>query len=75
MLKRGCAKHCALAPVRVSGWSAASWLSLAAGWPFIAGAIASVTTGLLVRKMRDIPDGAQIEVDPVAGLVTVLGVP
>ena len=47
----------ALAPVRVSVWSAASWLAVAVGLPIVGGAVAAVTTALLVRKMRAIPDG------------------
>lgn len=47
----------ALAPVRVSGWSLASWAAAGAGWPVIGGSIAVATTALLARKLRDIPDG------------------
>lgn len=47
----------ALAPVRVSGWSLASWAAVAAGWPVIGAAIAATTTALLARKLRDVPDG------------------
>jgi mycofactocin system glycosyltransferase len=51
----------ALAPVRVSGWSAASWATAMAGWPLIGPAIgiaiAATTTALLARKLRDVPDG------------------
>ena len=50
----------ALAPVRVSGWSAMSWLAVAAGWPVIGGVIAGATTALLARKLRDIPDGGRL---------------
>jgi mycofactocin system glycosyltransferase len=50
----------ALAPVRVSAWSAISWLAAAAGWPVIGGAVASVTTALLMRKLRAIPDGRRL---------------
>ncbi len=52
----------ALAPVRVSGWSAASWLAVATGWPIVGGLLAAITTGLLVRKMRTIPDGSRVAV-------------
>ena len=47
----------ALAPVRVSGWSAASWLALVAGWPIVGTSIAGITTVALARKLRHIPDG------------------
>jgi mycofactocin system glycosyltransferase len=47
----------ALAPVRVSGWSAAAWIAVAAGWPIIGCLIAASTTVLLARKLRKIPDG------------------
>ncbi len=51
----------ALAPVRVSGWSAAAWATAMAGWPLIGPAIgitiAATTTALLARKLRDVPDG------------------
>jgi mycofactocin system glycosyltransferase len=57
----------ALAPVRVSGWSAATWLAVAAGWPVVGGLIASVTTAMLVRKLRAVPDGAR-EAVRLAGL-------
>ncbi len=49
----------ALAPVRVSAWSVASWLAVAAGWPVVGGAVAAVTTALLARKLRTIPDGGR----------------
>jgi mycofactocin glycosyltransferase len=57
----------ALAPVRISGWSLASWVALAAGWPVIGGAIAATTTVLLARKLRDVPDGPR-EALRLAGL-------
>lgn len=57
----------ALAPVRVSGWSATSWLAVAAGWPIVGTAIAGITTVALARKLRHIPDGAK-EAVRLAGL-------
>ncbi len=57
----------ALAPVRVSGWSLASWAVVAAGRPMIGGVIAATTTALLTRKLRDVPDGAR-EALRLAGL-------
>ncbi len=50
----------ALAPVRVSRWSALSWFASAAGWPVIGGAVAAVTTAMLARKLRAVPDGARV---------------
>ena len=50
----------ALAPVRVSGWSAASWLAVAAGWPVIGATIAAGTTALLAGKLRTVPDGTRL---------------
>lgn len=47
----------ALAPVRVSGWSAASWATVVGGWPIVGGVLAAGTTALLARKLRDVPDG------------------
>ncbi|HEY4331431.1 MAG TPA: mycofactocin biosynthesis glycosyltransferase MftF [Ilumatobacteraceae bacterium] len=47
----------AVAPVRVSGWSALSWLTAATGWPVAGGAIAAATTLALRRKLADVPDG------------------
>ena len=57
----------ALAPVRVSGWSAASWLAVVAGWPIVGTAIAGITTVALARKLRHIPDGIS-EAVRLAGL-------
>jgi len=50
----------ALAPVRVSGWSAASWVAVVAGWPVIGAGVALATTALLARKLRDVPDGPKL---------------
>jgi mycofactocin system glycosyltransferase len=57
----------ALAPVRVSGWSAAAWCAALAGWPIIGGLIAAITTALLARKLREVPDGRR-EAMRLAGL-------
>ena len=46
-----------LAPLRVSGWSAASWTIAACGWPIVGAGIAAATTALLARKLRDVPGG------------------
>ena len=56
-----------LAPVRVSGWSAATWLAIATGFPIVGGLIAVTTTALLARKLRTIPDGTR-EAVRLAGL-------
>jgi mycofactocin system glycosyltransferase len=45
----------ALAPVRMSGWSALSWGLFAARRPFLALAVAGGTTAALVRKLDDVP--------------------
>lgn len=45
----------ALAPVRMSGWSAATWLLLAMRRPLLAGGVAVGTTAALVRKLHDLP--------------------
>ncbi|WP_435061282.1 mycofactocin biosynthesis glycosyltransferase MftF [Amycolatopsis thermoflava] len=47
----------ALAPVRVSGWTALAWLALAAGRPKTAVAMALGTAALLPRKLKplDVP--------------------
>ena len=50
----------ALAPVRVSGWSAASWAAVVGGWPIIGAATAAATTALLARKLRAVPDGPRL---------------
>ena len=49
----------ALAPVRVSGWSAAAWSTAVLGWPVAGAAIALGTTVALARKLRTVPDGAR----------------
>ncbi|MDQ0380072.1 mycofactocin biosynthesis glycosyltransferase MftF [Amycolatopsis thermophila] len=47
----------ALAPVRVSGWTALAWLAIAAGRPKTGAAIALATAALLPRKLKplDVP--------------------
>ncbi len=57
----------ALAPLRISGWSAATWLAVAAGLPVVGGVIAASTTAMLARKLRNIPDGGR-EAIRLAGL-------
>lgn len=63
----------ALAPVRISGWSAAAWGAALLGppvaGPVAAGAITATATGLLARKLRDLP---LAESARLAGLGTVL---
>ncbi|MCU1388984.1 MAG: glycosyl transferase family 2, partial [Ilumatobacteraceae bacterium] len=50
----------ALAPVRVSRWSALSWAATVAGCPVVGTAVAAVTTAMLARKLRDVPDGGRL---------------
>ncbi len=45
----------ALAPFRMSGWSAAGWASVAAGFPVAGMAIGAGTAVALARKLRSIP--------------------
>ena len=45
----------ALAPVRMSGWSAATWAPIAAGIPLLGVAVGVGTTVALVRKLRQVP--------------------
>lgn len=51
--------HGALAPVRMSPWSAAAWAAVALGWPvvgpLIGALIAAVTAATLVRKLPQLP--------------------
>jgi mycofactocin system glycosyltransferase len=44
-----------LSPVRMSGWSAGTWATIAAGWPVAGATIGIATTMALVRKLRDVP--------------------
>ena len=55
----------ALAPVRMSGWSALSWLLLATQHPLLAVGVAGSTTVALQRKLTDVP---AIESARLAGL-------
>lgn len=48
----------ALAPVRVSGWSAVVWALGALGRPFVAAAVALGTGAALVRKLPGVPPHA-----------------
>jgi mycofactocin system glycosyltransferase len=45
----------ALAPARLSGWSAGAWALLLAGFPFSAAAVAAGTAVALVPKLRGVP--------------------
>ena len=47
----------ALAPVRVSGWSAAAWAMAVLGRPLAGAAVAGGTTAALAYKLRAVPDG------------------
>lgn len=45
----------ALAPLRMSPWSAATWLPVLAGLPLVGAVIGAGTAVALVRKLRDVP--------------------
>ena len=45
----------ALAPLRMSGWSALAWVLLVARHPLLATGVATGTTVALVRKLHDLP--------------------
>jgi mycofactocin system glycosyltransferase len=45
----------ALAPVRMSGWSAAAWVPILCGLPVVGAVIAAGTTLALVRKLPAVP--------------------
>jgi mycofactocin system glycosyltransferase len=45
----------ALAPVRMSGWSAAAWIPTLCGLPVVGALVAAGTTVALVRKLRTVP--------------------
>lgn len=47
----------AVAPVVMSRWSFAAWMSVAVGRPLVGVAIATTSTGLLARRLRSIPGG------------------
>jgi mycofactocin glycosyltransferase len=57
----------ALAPVRVSAWSAGVWAMVATGHPLAALGLGAGTTGALVRKLRPLPQ-AGVEAIRLAGL-------
>jgi mycofactocin glycosyltransferase len=50
----------ALAPVRISGWSAVIWALAVLGHPLIAVALAAGTAGALVRKLPGVPAAESI---------------
>jgi mycofactocin system glycosyltransferase len=45
----------AVAPVRMSGWSAAAWAPVVAGVPLLGGLVAAGTAAALVRRLRSVP--------------------
>lgn len=45
----------ALAPVRMSGWSAAVWVPVLAGLPVVGAVVAAGTAAALVRRLRTLP--------------------
>jgi mycofactocin system glycosyltransferase len=45
----------ALAPLRMSGWSVASWIAGVAAHPVLGAAISAGSAGALVRKLDDVP--------------------
>jgi mycofactocin system glycosyltransferase len=45
----------AVAPVRMSGWSAAAWAPVVAGVPLLGGLVAAGTAVALVRRLRSVP--------------------
>jgi mycofactocin system glycosyltransferase len=45
----------ALAPVRMSGWSALTWAAIVGGAPAAGFGIGALTTLALIRKLRDVP--------------------
>jgi len=55
----------ALAPVRMSGWSAGTWGLVAAGHPLAGASMGVGTTLALVRKLRDVPSRESVR---LAGL-------
>lgn len=56
-----------VAPVALSGWSAAAWGAVAAGHPVVGATTAAVTTALLAPKLQPLPD-AWREAGRLAGL-------
>ena len=57
----------ALAPVRVSGWSAAAWTAAAVGLPAAGASLVVVTTALLARRLQAL-DHPVREAGRLAGL-------
>lgn len=45
----------ALAPMRMSPWSAATWLPVLAGFPIVGALVGAGTAVALARKLRDVP--------------------
>jgi hypothetical protein len=45
----------ALAPIRMSGWSVATWVLAAFGRPVLGGAVGAGSAAALVRKLPDVP--------------------
>ena len=48
----------ALAPLRISGWTAVAWSAAAAGAPLLGASVAVGSSAALVRKLRGVPPGA-----------------
>ena len=57
----------ALAPVRVSGYSAGMWALIALGYPIIGALVGAGTIAALARKLRDVPNAVE-ESARLAGL-------
>lgn len=57
----------ALAPVRVSGYSAGMWTLIALGYPIIGALVGAGTIAALARKLRDVPHSVE-ESARLAGL-------
>lgn len=48
----------AVAPVRVSAYSACTWMLIVCGFPFFGGLVGAYTVVALARKLRDVPNSA-----------------
>ena len=57
----------ALAPVRVSGYSACMWALVALGYPLVGALVGAGTIAALARKLRDVPNAVEESVR-LAGL-------
>ena len=57
----------ALAPVRVSGYSAGMWALVALGYPIVGALVGAGTIAALARKLRDVPNAVEESVR-LAGL-------